>query len=212
MSKQPLYIPCEEDLEGDIKKYNEEWKMDIDAGKDDGEGYPLTVKKYLKMSVKCIKKLKLSGCQIIPPTQVDSLQYTSYEDTLLCGQGFPPSKWRELELMKPQKLIIAGGRNFNDYERLQRTCWVNQFTTIISGGATGADTLGIKLAHEKGCKVIKIEAEWGKYGKAAGPIRNQKMAAIADKCICFWDGKSKGTKSMIDICKKKGIPCQVELY
>ena len=112
------------------------------------------------------------------------------------------------------KLIIAGGRNFNDYNRLE--CEVNEFifdiTTgndvkiqIISGGAKGADFLGEKFAKENGFEVVSKKADWNKYGKAAGPIRNTEMAKIGTHLIAFWDGRSKGTKHMIQEAHKRGL-------
>lgn len=76
---------------------------------------------------------------------------------------------------------------------------------IISGHASGADTLGERYAQEKGFKIETYPADWDKYGKAAGPKRNEQMANIANALIAFWDRKSKGTKSMINLAKKKGL-------
>tara|TARA_R110002096_G_scaffold338000_1_gene531284 strand:+ start:333 stop:683 length:351 start_codon:yes stop_codon:yes gene_type:complete len=108
------------------------------------------------------------------------------------------------------KLIIAGSRNFTDYQKLKTEC--SQFLQehknieIVSGGHyKGADRLGIQYAKEKGFNLIKFPAEWNKLGKAAGPIRNKEMANYADALIVFWDGKSSGTKNMIQLAKQKGI-------
>lgn len=118
------------------------------------------------------------------------------------------------------KVIIAGGRDFHDYELLKQKC--NYFLqnkilpgykiTIISGHAKGADTLGEKYANERGLILDIKPAEWDKYGKSAGYKRNEEMVKIADAAICFWNGKSKGTKHTIDLCKKKGIPCRIVKY
>ena len=104
------------------------------------------------------------------------------------------------------KIIIAGGRNFNDYNKLRESCdniLVNQKDVeIVSGTAAGADTLGERYAQEKGYEVKKFPAQWDLYGKSAGYKRNQQMAEYADGLIAFWDGKSRGTKHMIDIANK----------
>lgn len=79
---------------------------------------------------------------------------------------------------------------------------------IISGGAKGVDTLAEQFAREMKIEFIKFEADWNKYGKKAGYIRNCQMAEYVGQeggLIAIWDGQSKGTKMMIDIAKKKGI-------
>jgi len=114
------------------------------------------------------------------------------------------------------KVIIAGGRNFRDYNKLRESCdniLVNQKEVeIVSGTAAGADTLGERYAQEKGYEVKKFPAQWDLYGKSAGYKRNQQMAEYADGLIAFWDGKSKGTKHMIDIANKMGLKARVIRY
>lgn len=75
----------------------------------------------------------------------------------------------------------------------------------------GADRIGEQYAKENGLKKTIFKAEWGKYGRAAGPIRNEEMAKIADCVICFWDGKSAGTKSMINLAKKYNKPVYINI-
>jgi ABC-type enterochelin transport system substrate-binding protein len=114
------------------------------------------------------------------------------------------------------KVIIAGGRNFRDYDKLRESCdniLVNQKEVeIVSGTAAGADTLGERYAQEKGYEVKKFPAQWDLYGKSAGYKRNQQMAEYADGLIAFWDGKSKGPKHMIDIANKMGLKVRVIRY
>lgn len=117
------------------------------------------------------------------------------------------------------KVIIAGGRDFNDYELLKEKCdyylgFIDPGSeiVIVSGGARGADYLGERYAKEKGYKIELHKANWDKYGKRAGFIRNSEMVAIASAAICFWDGESKGTNHTINLCKGKGIPCKVIQY
>lgn len=114
------------------------------------------------------------------------------------------------------KFIVAGGRDFDDYERLSDT--INQLTgagdTIISGCAKGADSLGEKYAEAQS-QILKLErfpADWEKYKKAAGYIRNHQMALVADGLIAFWDGRSKGTKNMIEEAHKARLETHVYYY
>jgi hypothetical protein len=124
---------------------------------------------------------------------------------------------KELEQMSV-KVIVAGGRDFDDYNLLNKTL-VNWFrnlspkdVVIISGGANGADKLGEQFAEDQGCRLVVFNADWDLYGDSAGYIRNAEMAKHADACICFWDGESKGTRHMINIAKKEGLALKVVTY
>lgn len=114
------------------------------------------------------------------------------------------------------KIIIAGTRTFNNYDLLKST--LNNFIKnksdieIVSGTCAGADLLGEKYAVENNLPIKRFPANWYKYGKAAGPIRNKQMAEYADACIVFWDGQSRGTKSMISLAKENGLKVQVILF
>lgn len=111
------------------------------------------------------------------------------------------------------KVIVAGSRTFNDYELLKNKLdyfLQNQKDiTIISGKARGADSLGEDYAHQNHHKLEEYPAMWDIYGKKAGYMRNEEMAKVADGAIIFWDGKSKGTKHMIDLCKKFKLKLRV---
>lgn len=84
------------------------------------------------------------------------------------------------------------------------------YSYFLSGGCKGADALGERYAEENGFKIEHFPAEWNKFGKSAGPIRNFQMAKNCDYVICFWDGKSKGTKSMINYAKQLNKPIKVK--
>lgn len=77
---------------------------------------------------------------------------------------------------------------------------------IITGMAIGVDTAALRFAELHDYGIIKMPADWDKYGKKAGVLRNQEMVEIADAALCFWDGKSPGTKDMIKRVLKKDIP------
>ena len=118
------------------------------------------------------------------------------------------------------RVIIAGTRDFRDYDLLKKYCdyMLSQKTQsgeeirIISGGAKGADALGEEYARERGFIIVRYPAEWEKYGRQAGPMRNREMAANADALIAFWDDKSKGTKNMIEEAKKRGLKVAIKHY
>lgn len=115
------------------------------------------------------------------------------------------------------KIIVAGGREFNDYNRLEKELdnifkEYHDDITIISGAARGTDTLGVAYAVRHNLNFIKMPADWDTYGKSAGYRRNEDMANFSDVLVAFWDGNSKGTKHMIDIATRKGMPIHIIRY
>ncbi|HWB02748.1 MAG TPA: DUF2493 domain-containing protein [Verrucomicrobiales bacterium] len=83
------------------------------------------------------------------------------------------------------KVIIAGPRDFHDYDTVARAVTDSGFeiTEVVSGKAPGVDTLGERWAAEHGKAVKEFPADWQKYGRAAGPIRNAQMADYADALV-----------------------------
>ena len=110
------------------------------------------------------------------------------------------------------KLLIAGSRNFNDYQLLKKLIKPENIECIISGCARGADTLAIKYAEEFNIPIEKYPADWNKYGRSAGYIRNKVMVDKATAVICFWDGQSKGTQHTITLTKQTNKPIKVVIY
>lgn len=130
------------------------------------------------------------------------------------------------------KVIIAGSRKFNDYQKLYDFCekvLANQNDIeIVSGTADGADNLGERYAKEKGYALTEFPAKWKdldakpcfiKYDKnkepynvLAGLNRNEEMAKYADALIIFWDGKSTGSKNMIETAMKHKLKIKFYTY
>ena len=114
------------------------------------------------------------------------------------------------------KLLIAGGRDFDNFNLLERTLLdtfkIDDIEEIISGGAKGADNLGLKFAEKQNIKYKIFYPQWDLFGKRAGFIRNSQMVALADFLLAFWDGKSKGTAHTIKLARDKGIPTMTIHY
>ena len=129
------------------------------------------------------------------------------------------------------KVIVAGSRQIMDYQLVSAVISNTlskhniQITEVVSGCAGGVDTLGEQWAVEHGIKVEPFPAEWddltvpnalirtNKYGKEynarAGFQRNDSMAQYADVLIAIWDGKSRGTKHMIDAARSRNLAVYV---
>lgn len=127
----------------------------------------------------------------------------------------PKTRKRNGEHMR---VIIAGGRDVrgamanNLVEAAISACgWEDEITEVVHGDAVGIDTAADHVCSER-WSVIPVPAEWDKYGKSAGPIRNKKMADMADALIAIWDGGSRGTKNMIQTAERNGLRVFVYRY
>lgn len=118
------------------------------------------------------------------------------------------------------RIIVAGGRDFNNFGLLEDEIFdyildlgipLGRIEFVL-GGARGADNLGEKFADLYGFKKKLFIPDWNGLGKKAGIIRNHEMGDYADTLIAFWDAKSKGTKDMIDYATKKGLNVKVVYY
>ena len=119
------------------------------------------------------------------------------------------------------KVIVAGGRDFKDYELLK--CTLDNFqqehgniTEVVSGGAIGSDKLGEQYANENNIPIKRFVPDWKGLGKKAGFVRNKQMGDYAKEhngmLVAFWDKQSRGTKGMIDYATKIGLKSVVAYY
>lgn len=116
------------------------------------------------------------------------------------------------------RILVCGDRYWTD-EKLIKGILVELeeqkgITMLIEGEAPGVDTIARKVCEQIGNIVIcPFPAEWDKYGRAAGPIRNKQMLIVGkpDLILAFHDNidKSKGTKNMIKQAKKAGVPVRL---
>lgn len=122
------------------------------------------------------------------------------------------------------RIIVAGTREFNNFEMLNEVLegFISNMNkdsiTIVSGCARGADTLGEVFAENHNINLVKFPADWQKYGKEAGFIRNTEMANYVTEegshgiLFAFWDGKSNGTKDMINKAIMNDIEKHIIVY
>jgi hypothetical protein len=114
------------------------------------------------------------------------------------------------------KTIIAGSRSGMKYMdvitafvRFQEV--IGPVTEVVCGKAQGVDTYGEKVANARRIPVKHFPADWNKYGKGAGPIRNREMAGYADALLAVWDSKSNGTRDMISQATRRGLKVLIYL-
>ncbi len=136
--------------------------------------------------------------------------------------------------MKNFKVLVAGGRDFNNYPAMQqrldsllRDKAKTHKIIIVSGKARGADNRGERYAKLRGCEVEAHPADWnnihvegavikenkhGKYNAIAGHMRNKDMAIACDVGVIFWDTQSSGTYNMINLLETHEKPMRVFDY
>lgn len=109
------------------------------------------------------------------------------------------------------KTIVAGSREGfvarNVFEAIEESQF--NITEIVSGGARGVDRDGEYYATVNKIPLTVFYADWNKHPKAGGILRNIKMAEYADALVAVWDGKSRGTKHMIETMKAMNKPVYV---
>ena len=108
------------------------------------------------------------------------------------------------------KIVIGGSRTYTDYKAFSEaldgvlTDIPKNEITILSGHCKVVDAMAERYAAEHKINLRVYPAEWSIYGRAAGPVRNRRMVENCDLVIAFWDGSSKGTRSLIDYAIKQG--------
>lgn len=102
------------------------------------------------------------------------------------------------------RVLVCGGRDFDDYDLMEKTLDQYQITTIIHGAARGADLFSDRYAAAKGLKREAYPANWNLYGNSAGPIRNQYMLESKPDLVIAFPG-GRGTADMVSRAKKAGV-------
>lgn len=114
--------------------------------------------------------------------------------------------------------LIVGSRGYTDYASFKAKCdaLLDRKTDIeiVSGGASGTDAMAERYAHELGCSLQIFPAEWSRYGKRAGYVRNREMHSYISTfpergVIAFWDGQSKGTAQSFTLAKEFDNPIRI---
>lgn len=109
------------------------------------------------------------------------------------------------------KVAVIGSRGFNNKDLLYQELDKLSPTTIISGGAKGADSIASDYAKEKSIELLEIKPDW-KIGRHAGLLRNTEIVKSSEFLLAFWDGKSKGTADSIKKAESMKLPKKVIIY
>jgi len=104
---------------------------------------------------------------------------------------------------------IIGSRAFSDYSLLSLVCRDRKVSSVVSGGARGADTLAERFATSSGLPLKIFLPDYQRFGRRAPLIRNKQIISCAQQIIAFWDGASRGTAHAISIARKIGVSCFV---
>ena len=114
----------------------------------------------------------------------------------------------KVEGPKPLRIIICGGRDYEDYNALRRYMdkfhWNTPVGEVIQGGARGADTIASAWALTRGIPCTEVVADWESHGKAAGVIRNRAMADLRPDAVVAFPG-GKGTAMMVNLARRRGV-------
>ena len=92
-----------------------------------------------------------------------------------------------------------------DYDLVCETLSKHYITKIVSGGARGADTLGIHYAIDNNIIYEEFLPNYSKYGKKAPFVRNKLIVNNSEIIVAFWDGNSRGTRHSLDYAINRGI-------
>ena len=111
------------------------------------------------------------------------------------------------------KVLVSGSRYYEDYQKILSVVKGLDVDLLIAGGCRGADTLAVRAARQCGIRFIEYPADWQRFGKSAGPIRNAQMLKMEkpDLVLFFHEDLScsKGTADMLSKVLKAGIPYRI---
>lgn len=102
-------------------------------------------------------------------------------------------------------IIVTGGRDFDDYNKVAEVLELFDIGLIIQGGASGADSLAKRYATLADIECKTFEADWNKHGKAAGPIRNRLMLIEHPNAVVVAFPGGRGTANCIEQALKAGM-------
>jgi predicted Rossmann fold nucleotide-binding protein DprA/Smf involved in DNA uptake len=107
------------------------------------------------------------------------------------------------------QVAVIGSRAFSNYSFLYSQLSRFPISSIVSGGAAGADSLAARYAQECGLPLQVFLPDYGRYGRRAPLVRNQYIISSAQQVIAFWDGRSSGTAHSLSLARQQGLICHI---
>ncbi len=122
-------------------------------------------------------------------------------------RNLPPPVLKGSQIKLPLITIIAGCRYLHDVDLVKEAVRLSgiKISQVVSGNANGIDRAGELYALIQGIPLRTFPANWNKYGRKAGLVRNKEMAEYAQALIAIWDGESPGTRHMINQAFNHGL-------
>lgn len=107
------------------------------------------------------------------------------------------------------RMVVCGSRSWRSQSLIRGWLFRLQPDLILHGGAEGADSIAGEVAEGLGIRTLVYRPDYEVFGPQATHVRNDQMLDQADYVLAFWDGKSRGTKSVIEKAERRGIPKKV---
>jgi len=104
---------------------------------------------------------------------------------------------------------VIGSRSFNDYDLLVRVCRSRGVSSVVSGGAVGADSLAARFAGSFGLSLRVFYPDYQRFGRRAPLLRNQLVVSSVQQVVAFWNGSSRGCFHALACARRLGLPCFV---
>lgn len=109
-----------------------------------------------------------------------------------------------------RRIAIVGSRDYQNLDAVRQYVFEQERNSvIISGGARGVDSVAVDEAKRLGMAYEVYPADWSRYGRSAGALRNHQIVEAATEVVAFWDGKSPGTEITMTMARNAGKPLTV---
>ncbi len=126
------------------------------------------------------------------------------------GRGSTLGNAREMARRAGGRVCVSGSRDYEHLANVDRVLLaLPRGIVVVHGGAEGVDRRADEVARRVGVEVEVWKADWERYGRRAGPLRNRQMVASCDFLLAFWNGVSRGTASAIQAAVDEDVPFEI---
>jgi hypothetical protein len=110
---------------------------------------------------------------------------------------------------KNKIVAVVGSRGVKSCATLTRRLTELEPAQVVSGGATGVDTLAASWARAHGVPLLELRPDYAAHGAGAPHVRNAEIVRRAGLVLLVWDGRSKGTLSAYKAARRLRRPCEL---